>query len=320
MSQALSFAELIDRFAPSLSLDVVHMDREHAPRLEMRPALAGRTGPAPLIGHLNVVQPNRIQVFGPAELGWWANRDRTGRTGLLRQLFVDDLAGIIVTDNQAVPDDIVRAARRTGTPLVRSTQACEHVIATLRHSLTRELAERITLHGVFLDVHGTGVLLTGDAAVGKSELALELISRGHSLVADDAPEFSRPAPDAIEGESTPVLQDFLEVRGLGILNVRSMYGDAAIRHRKRLQLVIHLELLTSGLCDQVDRLNGNLVSREILGLSVPLMTLPVAPGRNLAVMVEAAVRSFLLLRRGYSAADDLMARQKEAMQGGPSCA
>ncbi len=320
MRQALSLADLADRYALSLGLEVVHMDRGQAPRLEMQPAMAGRTGPAPLIGHLNVVQPNRIQVFGPTELGWWANRDRTGRKGLLRQLFVDDLAGIIVTDNQAIPEDIVRAARRTGTPLLRSAQACEHVIATLRHGLTRELAERITLHGVFLDVHGSGVLLTGDAAVGKSELALELISRGHSLVADDAPEFSRPAPDTIEGESTPVLQDFLEVRGLGVLNVRSMYGDAAIRHRKRLQLVIHLELLSSGLREQIDRLNGNLGSRDVLGLAIPLMTLPVAPGRNLAVMVEAAVRNFLLLRRGYSAADDLMARQKAAMQGNSPCA
>lgn len=317
MRQALSLSELVDRYATTLGLEVVHMDRDHIPRLEMEPGTAAGTDPSPLIGHLNVVQPNRIQVFGAVELAWWVNRGRSGRKGLLRQLFVDDLAGIIVTENQAVPEDIARAARGTGTPLVRSTQACEHVIATLRQFLGRELAERVVMHGVFLDVHGTGVLLTGDAAVGKSELALELISRGHSLVADDAPEFSRPTPDTIEGESTPVLQDFLEVRGLGVLNVRSMYGDAAIRHRKRLQLVIHLELLTTALRDQIDRLNGNLGSREVLGLAIPLMTLPVAPGRNLAVMVEAAVRSFLLLRRGYSAGDDLMARQHQAMRGDP---
>lgn len=312
MHVAPSLADLADRLAGDLGLEIVHLDRDATRALPAEPVAGGIPT---LVGHLNLVQPNRIQVFGPAELDWWSRRDPADRQGLVDQLIDDDLYGIIVTDNQAVPDDIARAARETGTPLLRSARSCERVISTLRHRLTRELAPRTIMHGVFIDVLGTGVLLTGDAAVGKSELALELISRGHSLVADDAPELSRPAPDTVEGEATTMLQDFLEVRGLGVLNIRAMYGDAAIRHRKRLQLVIHLELLTPPLRGSLDRLENDLDNREVLGVDIPAMTLPVAPGRNLAVMVEAAVRSFLLLRRGYSAGEDISRRQEHAMRG-----
>lgn len=316
MSSNLSIAELAERHGATLGLEIVHLDPERAHPL---PTESTAGGPLPLVGHLNVVQPNRIQVFGPAELDWWAERDTADRRSLLRQLISDDLFAIVVTDAQNVPADIADAARRHGIPLLRATSSCEQLVSTLRHFLNHELAPRTTRHGVFIDVLGTGVLLTGDPAVGKSELALELVSRGHSLVADDAPEFSRPAPDTIDGESTPVLKDFLEVRGLGVLNIRSMYGDAAIRHRKRLQLVLHLALLNESLRDQLDRLNGNIGQTEILGLGIPSMTLPVAPGRNLAVLVEAAVRNFLLLRRGYTAADDLMQRQRQALDGDTAC-
>ena len=310
MPRAPTLADITDHHARSLALEAITLDRDNIRALPAESATGGRT---PLIGHLNVVQPNRIQVLGPAEMDWWAGRDAADRRGLLRQLFTDALYGVIITDNQPVPEDLAGAARETGPPLLHSAYPCEQVISTLRHFLSRELAARVIIHGVFLDVLGTGVLLTGDPAVGKSELALELISRGHSLVADDAPEFSRPTPDAVYGESTPVLTDFLEVRGLGVLNIRAMYGDAAIRQRERLQLIIHLELLNEALRSQVDRLNGNLGSSDVLGLKIPSMTLPVAPGRNLAVMVEAGVRSFLLLRRGYSAAEELMQRQNGAI-------
>ncbi len=166
---------------------------------------------------------------------------------------------------------------------------------------------------------GVGVLISGESGAGKSEMALELVSRGHSLVADDAPELHRSMPDTIEGSAPAILRDFLEVGGLGVLNIRRMYGDAAIRQRKRLQLIIHLEPLTGALREQLDRLNGNLSTTEILGVEIDTMTLPVAPGRNLAVLTEAAIRNFLLAQRGYSAASDLMARQQRAMEGNGEC-
>lgn len=310
MSRAPTLAEVFDRLHESLSLEAVHLERSGLHALPTGPP----TGAFPtLVGHLNLVQPNLIQVLGPTEVRYWEDRGDHERAPLLDQLFRDDLFGLIVTDDETIPPDLLARARREGVPLLRTPQSCERVISTLRHALGRDLAARVVLHGVFLDVLGVGVLLAGASSVGKSELALELITRGHSLVADDAPEFSRPAPDAVEGRSPPLLKDFLEVRGLGVLNIRSMYGDAAIRHYKLLQLIIHLEPLTDALRDQLERLGGNLTTTDVLGVPVTAMTLPVAPGRNLAVMVEAAVRTYLLARRGYHAGDDLMRRQERAI-------
>lgn len=314
MSHAPTLADVLERLHETLALEAVHLERARLPALPAGPPSGGFPT---LVGHLNLVQPNRIQVLGPTEARYWEGRGERERARLLDQLFGEELYGLIVTDGEAVPEDLRARARATGVPLLRTPQGCERVISTLRHTLGRELAARVVLHGVFLDVLGVGVLLSGASSVGKSELALELISRGHSLVADDAPEFTRPEPDAIEGRSPPLLKDFLEVRGLGVLNIRSMYGDAAIRHIKRLQLIIHLEPLTSALRDQLERLGGNLTTTDVLEVPIAAMTLPVAPGRNLAVMVEAAVRTYLLARRGYHAGDDLMQRQeREIARGG----
>lgn len=314
MSHAPTLADVFDRLRETLALEAVHLERGRLPALPPGPA----NGDLPtLVGRLNLVQLNRIQVLGPAEVRYWAGRDEGERARLRDQLFGADLFGLIVTDDETIPPDLLARARHEGVPLLHTPQDCERMIGTLRHALGRELAARVVLHGVFLDVLGVGVLLSGASSVGKSELALELISRGHSLVADDAPEFSRPEPDAIEGRSPPLLKDFLEVRGLGVLNIRSMYGDAAIRHNKRLQLIIHLEPFTSALRDQLERLDGNLTTTDVLEVPIAAMTLPVAPGRNLAVMVEAAVRTYLLARRGYHAGDDLMRRQeREIARGG----
>lgn len=311
MSASLSLADIHDRLQETLALEAVVLDREHAPAL---PPESPSGGVPTLIGHLNLIQSNRIQVFGPTELGHWNELAAEDRAHWLTALFNDTLCGVIVTDDQPVPAGILDQARERRIPLLTSGLRCEHIISTLRHELGRALAARIVLHGVFLNVLGVGVLLSGASNVGKSELALELISRGHNLVADDAPEFSRPTPDTIEGAAPSMLKDFLEVSGLGILNIRAMYGDSAIRHRKRLELIIHLEPLTSSLRQQLDRLNGNFTSNEVLSVPITAMTLPVAPGRNLAVMVEAAVRNYLLSHHGYHAAEDLMQRQEDEMQ------
>ena len=170
-----------------------------------------------------------------------------------------------------------------------------------------------------MDVHGTGVLITGDASVGKSELALELISRGHILVADDAPEFTRIAPGTIECECPPLLLDFLEVRGLGILNIALMYGDAHTRKRKILRCIVHLEPVSvSGYNKELANIAGDRISepsdtRLVLGVHVPKRTIPVAPGRNMAVLVEAAIRDQILRNGGYSATEDLVKKQADAL-------
>jgi len=161
-----------------------------------------------------------------------------------------------------------------------------------------------------------GVLLTGDSGIGKSELALDLINRGHTLIADDAPAFHRTSNDAIVGTCPDVLKDFLEVRGIGILNLRAMFGDTAIRENKRLRLIIRLVALSDAQLLNMDRLHGMHRSRDVLGIEIPEVTVPVAPGRNLDILVEAAVRNEILKRTGYSASEEFLKRQNDILSNG----
>jgi len=164
-----------------------------------------------------------------------------------------------------------------------------------------------------MEVHGRGVLITGESSVGKSELALELISHGHRLIADDAPEFTRIGPDILDGRSPSLLKDFMEVRGLGILNIREMYGDNALKENKYLRLIIHLKRLNIEERALLNRLDGDHKTRSILGIDIPEIQIPVAPGRNMAVLVEAAVRNYILRSSGHDATEQLIALQKQAI-------
>jgi HPr kinase/phosphorylase len=190
----------------------------------------------------------------------------------------------------------------------------QKLIGLLRHYLGAELAEKTVLHGVFMEVNGMGVLLCGESGVGKSELALELITRGHRLVADDAPEFFRVGPDTVRGRCPEVLRDFLEVRGLGLLDIRNMFGDSAIKPSKDLRLIVHLARMREEDIRQVDRLQGSYRQRTVLDVELPEVTIPVASGRNLAVLVEAAARNHILLRKGYNALEAFMQRQRNQIQ------
>lgn len=168
-----------------------------------------------------------------------------------------------------------------------------------------------TVHGVLLDVFGTGVLLTGQSGIGKSELALNLINRNHRLVADDAVDFVRVDKDTIIGSCPPLLQDFLEVRGLGLLNIRVMFGDKAIKDNKKLQLIANVVAFSQDELKSIDRLYGMYSEREIHGINIPQVTIPVAPGRNLAVLVECAIRNQVLKHTGYAASEEFINRQRQ---------
>jgi HPr kinase/phosphorylase len=177
------------------------------------------------------------------------------------------------------------------------------------------LEEKVTLHGVFMEVIQQGVLLAGSSGVGKSELALELLNRGHRLIADDAPEFSRSPSGSVEGRSPEVLRDFLEVRGLGIINVRAMFGDMAVMPSAELNIILKLQLMSGEQLAAIDRLRASRDSVVVLDKQVPRITLPVAPGRNLAILVETAVRSHQLMSGGYDAAADFNRRQQSSLTG-----
>jgi len=214
----------------------------------------------------------------------------------------------------ALPDDLRAPAEAAGIPIWRSPMPSQEVITQIQYYHGGLYAQRATLHGVFMEVMGIGVLITGDPSIGKSELALELVSRGHRLVADDAPEFTQIAPDVLSGTCPELLRDFLEVRGLGILNIRALFGDSAIKQSKYLRLIIHLQKMSEDDIRGIDRLRGNRRTREALGVEIPEVTLPVAPGRNLAVLVEAAARTHILAMKGYDASQVFIERQQKQIE------
>ncbi|MGE5616148.1 MAG: HPr(Ser) kinase/phosphatase, partial [Bacillota bacterium] len=250
-----------------------------------------------LIGHLNLIHPLLAQVMGRREVEYVEKLEGAAQEQMAQRIFGADTVCVIVCEALPVPPVLAHAARRAGTPLLSSTHPSQHVINVLRPYMQRELGEVITLHGVFLDVLEIGVLVTGHSSIGKSELALELISRGHGLVADDVVELQQIGPETVQGRCPSMLRDFLEVRGLGVLNIRSIFGETAVRPRKTLGLIVHLEAQQASDEPRM-RLATRSGTQDILGVEIPTVTLPVAPGRNLAVLVEAAVRNHILLLRG----------------------
>ncbi|MEK7834818.1 MAG: HPr(Ser) kinase/phosphatase, partial [Pseudomonadota bacterium] len=247
-----------------------------------------------LIGHLNFIHPNWIQVIARPELDHLNSLDPAARQQTLSRLAASGLACMIAAGGESVPGHLQALADSLHTALFTSPLDSVELMWMLRPYLARALAESTTVHGVLLDVLGMGVMITGDSAVGKSELALELISRGSGLIADDVIELYQIAPETLEGRCPSLLCDFLEVRGLGVLNIRTIFGEAALRPRKNLKLIVHLEKPAGSEPQYVERLPLKPGVEEIMGVKLRKVTIPVAAGRNLAVLVEAAVRNYVL--------------------------
>ncbi len=266
-----------------------------------------------LIGHLNLIHPLLAQVLGPREVDYVEGLEPPLRVPTAERIFCADTVCAIVTDGVKPPAILVEAAEKAGIALLASPEPSQHVINVLRPYMQQELGEVSTLHGVMLDVLEIGVLITGESSIGKSELALELVSRGHGLVADDVVELQQIGPETVQGRCPPMLRDFLEVRGLGVLNIRSIFGETAVRPRKALRLIVHLDAPESGQ-EAKSRLATRSGTMEILGVEIPTVTLAVAPGRNLAVLVEAAVRNHILLTRGIDSTREFIARQEAAIR------
>lgn len=264
------------------------------------------------VGHLNLIHPNRIQVVGNPEMDYLRKLSAGSLQEKIDHLFTQDLAAVIFADGESPPELLTDTAIRTGIPLLASSRSSPDVVQHLGHYLTQNLAESTIIHGVFLEVTGVGILIQGQAAVGKSELALELVTRGHRLVADDAVELRHVAPDTLEGTCPDLLRDFLEVRGLGILNIRSLFGETAVKLKKNLKLIVEL-VKPSDSIDGINRLDMEASKTRILGVDIPTVRIPVAAGRNLAVLLEVAVRNFILKSRGIDPAEELMARQQSLM-------
>ena len=269
---------------------------------------------ATLIGHLNLIHNNIIQVIGKTECNYLQSLDDDFRNSTLTQLFTNKTVAIILSDDLPVPDPLSEYANEYSVPVLSCKAESNDVVDIARYYLHKLFSNKEILHGVYMEVLGIGVLITGESSVGKSELALELISRGHRLIADDAPEFTQMGPDILDGRSPSILQGFMEVRGLGVLNIREMYGDNAIKINKYLRLIIHMEKMNDDNISSFSRLTGHSKVQKILNVEIPVTLIPVAPGRNLAVIVEAAVRNHILLNNGYDASQQLIDLQKQAIE------
>ncbi len=268
---------------------------------------------ATLVGHLNLIHSNHIQVIGTTEWEYFNKLKKNSREDIEKQIFTQNATAIIISDGINIPQSFIDIANKNHVPLLSSKLPSSELIGSIRYYLSNLLAEEITLHGVFMEVMGTGVLITGESSVGKSELALELITRNHRLIADDAAIFTRVAPNILNGTCPAVLKDFMEVRGLGVLNIRAMYGENSIKQNKYLRLIIHMERMSIEDQQQLDRLYGSRSVRTILDVDIPEIMLPVATGRNLAVMVEAAVRNHILLEHGHNTSEEFIKRQSQFM-------
>ncbi len=312
MNDTLTVAELHDKLGGQLELEWV-AGKGAAERRFVNARESSQIG---ITGYFNPIHSSQVHIVDKVEMNHLNKLDADMLEVALEKLFSKTCLAVIVTSGQQPMRQMSERADANDIGLFTSDTPGEHIVNDLRYLLARALAEKITMHGVFMEVTSIGVLLTGESGVGKSELALELITRGHRLIADDAPVFTRIAPDIIEGRSPPVIQDFLEVRGLGVLNIRKMYGNSAIKKSKYLKLIIHFEAAQPGSGADRDRLAGIRETRDVLGLSVPVFKLPVAPGRNLAVMAEAAVRNHLLQLDGDYTEREITERQRACMDGG----
>lgn len=266
------------------------------------------------IEHYHAASSAPIRIFTAADvLAFEALAERT-QLQALNDLANNDCCLLLLCEHATLPSRLLSRAKRHRLPVLYSNQTAPELINTLSQYLNKQYQQTITTHGVYLEVLNMGVLLTGSSGIGKSELALGLINLGHRLIADDAVLFTRQSSNAIIGYCPPLLKDFLEVRGLGIINIRAMFGENAVQNDKRLQLIIEIIATDDQTLLSFDRLHGVHTLKNMLGIDIPQVTIPVAPGRNLAVLVEAAVRNEILKITGYRAAEDFSNRQLKLME------
>ena len=253
-----------------------------------------------LAGHMHGLVRTRVQLLGETELSYLATLDAATQLQRARQMFALDLSCVLVTRGVEVPAPLLAAARATSTPLVVSTHRSSSTIQFVHEVLDRLLAPRLRVHGVLVDVHGLGILLTGASGIGKSECALFLVERGHRFVADDAVDLVRSQNAVVTGSSPPALRHHLEIRGLGVLNIRDLFGATSVRESVTIDLVV--ELARFDTADEDDRLGLDDRTRDLLGVPVPTLRIPVREGRDMGVLLEVAARNQLLKRSGLHGA------------------
>jgi HPr kinase/phosphorylase len=272
---------------------------------------AARSG-ADLVGYLNYIHPYRVQILGERELAYLTRGSEEDCVRRISRIVTLEPPVLVLADGQVAPDALLRVCERAQIPMFATPESSAFVIDVLRAYLSKHFADRTTMHGVFMYILGLGVLITGESGLGKSELGLELISRGNGLVADDAVDLFRINQTTIEARCPELLQNLLEVRGIGLLDIRAIFGETAVRRKMRLKLIVHL-VRRENFERDYERIPTEPLTQDVLGIAVRKVVIQVVAGRNIAVLVEAAVRNTILQMRGIDTYQDFMVRQQAAM-------
>jgi HPr kinase/phosphorylase len=268
---------------------------------------------ADLVGYLNYIHPYRLQVLGEREIAYLTNGTEEDCARRVSRIVTLEPPLLVLGDGQIPPPSLLSLCERAQIPLFATKESAAFVIDVLRAYLAKHFSDRTTMHGVFMDILGLGVMITGESGLGKSELGLELISRGNGLVADDAVDLFRINQTTIEGRCPDLLQNLMEVRGIGLLDIRAIFGETAVRRRMRLKLIVHLVRLETFERDY-ERMPSVPLTQDVIGIPVRKVVIQVVAGRNIAVLVEAAVRNTILQLRGINTYEDFAVRQRRAMQ------
>lgn len=283
-------------------LEVVYLPKD-AGEIKIKTAEINRPGIV-LTGYTDYFDPLRIQILGWTELGFMLNMSDDERDKALGYWLALKPAAAVITRGLEIPEYFIDACRKYEVPLLKTDEETSPFLASIIENLNKELAPRITRHGVLVEVYGEGVLITGESGAGKSEAAIELIKRGHRLIADDAVEIRKISDKTLMGNSPSNIRHFVELRGIGIIDARRIFGMGAVKLNEKIDMVIQLEAWDS--TKAYDRLGLDNEYANILGVRVPAMTVPITPGRNLAVIVETAAMNNRQKKMGYNAAKDLM--------------
>ncbi|MCU9593218.1 HPr(Ser) kinase/phosphatase [Caldibacillus thermolactis] len=265
-----------------------------------------------MAGFFDYYPEERIQLLGMTELTFLSKLNEEDRKYRLQRLCTDITPGIIITRNLDVPEELIEASERESVPVMRTKMKTTRMVSHLTNFLELRLAPTVAVHGVLVDVYGVGVLITGQSGVGKSETALELVKRGHRLVADDCVEIRQEDQDTLVGNSPALIEHLLEIRGLGIINVMTLFGAGAVRSYKRITMCVNLEIWDQK--KQYDRLGLDEDKMKIFDVEIPKYTIPVRPGRNLAVIIEVAAMNYRLKRMGVNTAKEFTARLEETIR------
>jgi HPr kinase/phosphorylase len=308
----ISAEALFEEHRPALRWEWI-AGHAHPERRFDEAAVRNAQSAADLVGYLNYIHPYRVQLVGRREVAYLQDSSPEDQERRIQRIVTLEPPVVIVADAQSPPDRLVALCDRADIPLFVTDESAGHVIDVMRGYLSQLFAERTTRHGVFMDILGVGVMLTGESGLGKSELGLELISRGHGLVADDAVDLYRISQTAIEGRCPELLLNLLEVRGIGLLDIKSIFGETAVRRKMRLKLIVHL-VRKETLERDFERLPYEPLNEDILNVPVRKVVIAVDAGRNLAVLVEAAVRNTILQLRGIDTYREFIERHQKAMQ------